>query len=286
MEQYFNLEYLNTFLIAADTGKLNITAELTYRSHSAVSTQIKKLEELIGTPLFIRNKNTLTLTRGGELLYTYAKEIINTNHIAFKSLTGKTWDGNIGIGIPTDYAKTFMQNAYPRLKAALPNYQLTVDFSRSREIRKKIGERKLDIGMAALEPQYEDDILLWEEPLMWVCHKEFQLLDNDPFPVAIFSDDCIINNHSLHCLKKSNINFRIVFTSKIMDNLSACVQSCSAISLLPESIVTEDMLQIPNEFLSCPFTLKIGCTWNPNTDKRVLNTILDTIQDCFDEKKV
>ena len=52
------------------------------------------------------------------------------------------------------------------------------------------------------------------------------------------------------------------------------------------AVRTEDMLLIPNEFLSCPFTLKIGCTWNPNTDKRVLNTILDTIQDCFDEKKV
>ncbi|WP_200801268.1 LysR family transcriptional regulator [Clostridium sp. Marseille-P2415] len=90
MDQYFNLEYLNTFLIAADTRKLNVTAELTYRSHSAVSTQIKKLETQIGAPLFIRNKDTLTLTRGGELLYTYAKDILNANNIAFRSLTGKT----------------------------------------------------------------------------------------------------------------------------------------------------------------------------------------------------
>ena len=281
MEQYFNLEYLNTFLTAADTGKLNTTAELTYRSHSAVSTQIKKLEAQIGTPLFIRNKNTLTLTKGGEILYNYAKEILNTNHTAFKSLAGKTWDGNIAVGIPTDYAEAFMQKAYPRLEECLPNYYTTVDFSRSREIRKKIEERKLDIGMVALEPQYEDDILLWEEPLQWVCHKDFHHPEQGAFPVAVFSDDCIINNHSLYCLKKSNIDFRIVFTSKMMDNLADCVKAGAAISLLPKSMVTGNMQHIPDEFLPCPFTLKIGCTWNPNTDKNVLNTILDILQDCF-----
>ena len=279
MDPYFNLEYLNTFLIAADTKKLNVTAELTYHSHSAVSTQIKKLETQIGSPLFIRNKDTLTLTKSGELLYTYAKDILNANHIAFQSLTGKTWNGALAIGVPTDYADVFMENVYPELKKFLPDYHITVDFSRSREIRKRIEERKLNVGIVASEPQYEDDILLWEEPLLWVCHTDFHRPETSPFPVAIFSDDCIINNHSLYCLKRSNIDFQIVFTSRMMENLVSCVEAGAAISLLPKSMVTGRMQQIPGDFLPCPYTLKIGCTWDPHTDRRVLNTMLNVFQD-------
>ncbi len=174
-----------------------------------------------------------------------------------------------------------MKISYPRLGKCLPNYHITIEFSRSREIRKKIEERKLNIGIVALEPQYEDDILLWEERLLWVCHKDFHRSKDDPFPVAIFSDDCIINNHALYCLKKSNIDFQIVFKSKMMDNLASCVKAGAAISLLPESMVTESMQQIPIEFLPCPLSLKIGCTWDSHTDKRILNTILDVLQDSF-----
>ena len=73
MQERFNLEYLNTFVTAAETGKLNITAEMVYRSPSSVSTQIKNLEKQVGAPLFIRNKEALSLTKSGEILYQYAQ---------------------------------------------------------------------------------------------------------------------------------------------------------------------------------------------------------------------
>ena len=280
MKKYFNLEYLNTFVIADETGKLNLTAEMTYRSHSAVSTQIKKLENQIGTPLFIRNKNALTLTKGGEILLENAKKILDLNDTTFGLLTGTTWDGTISIGIPTDYANLFMTKLYSDIQEKLPGYQITVDYCRSREIRRKIHERKIDLGIVAMEPQYEDDIFLWEEKLHWVCANSFKQSD-DYFPVALFSDDCIINNHSLYCLKKSNIPFKIVFTSTMLDNIANCVKTGYAISLLPDSSIAPNMLFLPEELLSCPFNLQMGCTWNNSTDKKVLNILLDCLQDYF-----
>ncbi|MDO4288137.1 MAG: LysR family transcriptional regulator [Eubacterium sp.] len=278
MENYFNLEYLETFLIAAETGKLNQTAELTYRSHSAVSTQIKKLENQIGTPLFIRNKNTLTLTKGGEILRDYARQLLNINSLAFQALTGKTWGDTIAVAVPPDYAAPFMEKIYPKITAALPEYSVEVDFARSRVIRAKIMERKIDLGIVAMEPQYEDDIFLWEERLKWACAKDFHRNGDEPFPVALFSDDCIVNNHSLHCLKQADIPFKIKYTGISMDSVCACVKSGQAIALLMESLITEDMRVVPEEFLPCPFTLKMGCAWNTNTDNVLLHRILDCIQ--------
>lgn len=282
MNKLFNLEYLNTFLIAAETGKLNQTAELTYRSHSAVSTQIKKLEEQIGTPLFIRNKNTLTLTKGGDILRNYAEQMLSINYTAFQSLSGKTWDGTISIGIPPDYTELFMNTMYPRIIQVLPNYHISVDFARSRTIRAKLQERKLDIGIVAMEPQHEDDIFLWEEDLKWVCSKNFKRTEDAVLPIALFSDNCLINNHSLYCLKKSSINFKIVFTSLTMDGVAGCARAGAAITLLPESMITNELKIIPEDFLACPFSLKMGCSWNSNTDNNALNIILDCLQDCVE----
>lgn len=283
MEKYFNLEYLNTFLVAAETSKLNQTAELTYHSHSAVSTQIKKLENQIQTPLFIRNKNSLTLTKGGEILKNYAEQLLNTNNIAFKLLTEKTWNGTLTIGVPPDYSEYFMTNIYPNITSKLPGYNINVDFSRSRTIRTKIHERKIDIGIVAMEPQYEDDILLWEEKLAWVCSKDFNIDNYKSVPVALFSDDCIINNHSLYCLKKSKVDFKITFTSNSMDGVANCVKSGASISLLMNSQINNTMKIIPRDFLDCPFSLKMGCSWNENTDNNILNIIIECIQDKVDE---
>ena len=284
MNCLFNLEYLNTFLIATETGKLNQTAELTYRSHSAVSTQIKKLEEQVGTPLFIRNKNTLTLTKGGEILRNYAEQILSVNNEAFRSLTGKTWNGTLTIGLPPDYSSYFLSEMYPQLNAALHNYQLKIDFVRSRILRNKIHERKLDMGIVAMEPQYEDDIILWQEALHWACSPTFTYTENEPVPIALFSDDCVINNHSLYFLKKSNIDFEIVFTSISMDSVAECVHTGAAVALLPDSQITPDMKILPKSFLPCPFTLKMGYSWNSDTDKQLINLVLETLQDCIEKK--
>lgn len=116
MSERFNLEYLNTFMIAAETGKFNTTAELVYLSHSSVSTQIKKLEDQVGTLLFIRNKDTLTLTQTGETLYNYAKKILELNDKAFNSMSNSNWEGAVTFGLPTDYSQLYLQRIYPLLK--------------------------------------------------------------------------------------------------------------------------------------------------------------------------
>lgn len=281
MEKYLNLEYLETFLKAAETGKLNVTAELTYQSHSTVSTQIKKLEDQVGMPLFVRSKNNLILTKGGEVLMDYAKKILDTNQAAFHSLTGSTWDGNILIGLPTDYADSFMQGIYHQLKKELPQYQLFVEFSRSRQIRRKIHERKLDIGLLAIENQYDGELPLWEEKLYWIASESFEPNPSAPLPVALFSDDCVIRNYSLSCLKNSARNFRIAFSSTTMDNLFSCVRHSAAVSLLPESMLTDGLKILPNELLSCPYTLKIGYTWNRKTNAEAIKKIISLFKKCY-----
>lgn len=277
MQERFNLEYLNTFVTAAETGKLNITAEMVYRSPSSVSTQIKNLEKQVGAPLFIRNKEALSLTKSGEILYQYAQKILELNDSAFNIIHNSDWKGALTFGVPTDYTQLFLTSIYPRLQEKYPDFHFTTVCSRSREIRKQIEEGKINIAIVAMEPQYTDDIFLWEEPLHWVCSKNFIHKPDSRLPVALFSNNCIVNNHSLYCLKKTNVDFQIVFTSTVLDNIADCVKSGVAVSLLPESLITDAFSTLSEDFITCPFTLKFGLTWGENADEAMLKEITEIV---------
>ena len=283
MPNCLNLDYLNTFLTAAETGRLNITAELVYRSHSAVSMQIKKLEEQVGAALFIRNKDTLTLTRQGEILMEYAKHILELNSAVFSSISNHNWSGNIVFGIPTDYSELYIRHIHPRISEHLSDIRLTTVCSRSRELRRQMKEGKINIAIVAMEPQYTEDMLLWEEPLCWVHAGNFERPPDAPLPIALFADNCIVNNHSLYCLKKSNVDFNIVFTSTMLDNIVQAVKAGVAVSLLPKSLITDDLQCVSPEFLPCPFSLKIGCCWDEHADYGILNRIMNCIKEWIAE---
>jgi DNA-binding transcriptional LysR family regulator len=278
MSERFNLEYLNTFMIAAETGKFNTTAELVYLSHSSVSTQIKKLEDQVGTLLFIRNKDTLTLTQTGETLYNYAKKILELNDKAFNSMSNSNWEGAVTFGLPTDYSQLYLQRIYPLLKKRYPNFSFSTVCSRSRAIRKQIEEAKINVAIIAMEPQYLEDIPLWEEKLFWVANQAFDVESNRPLPIALFSDNCIVNNHSLHCLKKTNIDFEVVFTSSMLENIADCVKSGLAVSLLPESLINEEFKILSEDFISCPYKLKLGLTWDKNAHMEMVEEIALLVQ--------
>jgi DNA-binding transcriptional LysR family regulator len=283
LTQHLNLDYLHTFVVAAKTGKLTTTSEIVYLSHSAVSTQIKKLEQHVNTKLFIRNKDSLTLTKAGKTLLRYANELLEINDTTLSKLKSDNWAGNLTIGVPTDYSSMFTTILYPKLIETLPEYTFKTVCSRSRLLRDQIKEGSINFSIAAMEPQYSDDILLWKEPLYWVYSKEFPLDRYDTLPIALFADNCVINDYSLYSLRKSHQDFQVVFTSTMMDNIVDAVQSGIAIALLPKSLITPEFNIIPENQLSCPFILKIGCTWNhnQNIDQNLLASLITCTKDAI-----
>lgn len=271
-----NLNYLNTFLVAARTGKLTTTAKQVYLSHSAVSTQIKKLEKGLGTTLFIRNQDHLTLTHSGNQLAKYATEILELNDQAFANLKGGQTGRTLTIGIPTDYALLYARFIYPEIQRLLPDYLIKVHFGRSRNLRREIKKGSINIAMVAMEPQYHDDLQLWSEKLYWVKGKQYQFTRNDLNQVALFSDNCVMNDYALDSLKNANFNFQITYYSTMMDNLVTGVDNGLAIALLPESLVTTEHRVLPTDVITCHYRLSIGICYSGK-----LTAILSELTDCI-----
>ncbi|MBW8837014.1 MAG: LysR family transcriptional regulator, partial [Burkholderia sp.] len=119
----FDLTQLRTFVAVAESGSVSAGAERVFLSQSSVSEQLKKLEERVGQPLFVRSKQGVSATPAGSRLLEHARRIIAMSEAAFEDLQGRSLDGELRIAI-TDYyrphdiariLKTFSEQ-HPRLK--------------------------------------------------------------------------------------------------------------------------------------------------------------------------
>lgn len=282
MSKRFNLEFLKTFLVAAEVEQLGEAARIICLSPSAVTSQIKRIEEQVGTPLFIRGNKTLKLTAAGEALKGYATALLDLNDAAFHALAGEEWDGSLTFGIPTDYIGSFMEIALPQLHTLIPTRRIIVTADRSRRIREGVGEGHIDIAVVAMESQFLDESELWSEKLVWVQEKGARLSAREELPVALFSDDCVMNSYALSCLRRCGIPFNVAFKSIAMDNLVDAVR-CGCAALLPTSLVQNDFECLPASYIQCPHELHMGLLTSPCVDYGILQAtsqgLADWIQD-------
>jgi DNA-binding transcriptional LysR family regulator len=240
MQPILDLDLLHTFITVVQTGELKKAAEIVCRSQGAVSMQIKKLEAQVGNQLMTRSNRGIQLTKSGETLLSYSKQMLQLNNATLKALHKRDLTGQLRFGVPTDYAQNFLQILMPIFKQNFPHVEAIINCQRSRVLREKIALGELDIAIVAAEPNSQDELCLWSERLVWSAPLSTSLENLPLLPVAIYEDDCIIRDYSLEDLKRSKIDYQTVLSSPILDNIASAVDAGFAISLLPESLIAEN----------------------------------------------
>ena len=177
----------------------------------------------------------------------------------------------------------FITYIYPEFLKEFPSCHFNIVCSRSRAIRRSIEKGSISAAIVAMEPQFRDDQLLWEEPLYWACAKGYSIPKNKALPIALFSDDCIVNTYTLYSLKHMEIDYDIVFTSTMSENIEEAVRKGIAVSLLPASSVTEDMDLISGSFSTVPLTLKVGFAHNNTPDIALYDSMFSILKNKLPE---
>lgn len=278
MDPLLDLELLRTFVMVVRTGELKKAAKAIYRSHAAVSMQIKRLEEQLGTCLMERSNQGIRLTEAGKTLLSYSEQFLTLNNAALSALAEKDLSGQLSFGIPTDYAQDFLDFFMPVLTQELPNLEAKIICDRSRNLRKKLDAGELDIAIVAGESEYPDEMLLWSERLIWSAPACARLEEKEEMPVAIHEDNCIVRDLCLAGLKKANIPYKQVFGSPVLENVATAVHAGFAISLLPESLLIPDKSRMLSaNILNSNLVLKMNMIYSSSVDKQVLKRISECL---------
>ena len=142
------IDLLNTFLVLLESQSFSQTAEVIGRSQSAVSLQMKRLQNIVRSPIFTSSGKSMKLTQQGEILADYASKLVKLNIECIDRLDGNVLTGKIKIGLPSDFAAILLPGILSQFTREYPNIEIDVKCDLSIELKRKIDNRDYDLVLA------------------------------------------------------------------------------------------------------------------------------------------
>ena len=232
-------ELLRTFVAIADHGGFTRAGEVVNRTQSAVSMQMKRLEEdLIQRPLFQKDGRTVSLTIEGQVLLGYARRILKLHGEVFNTLREPHMVGVVKIGSPDDYVMRFLPGILQRFAQAYPLVQIEVHCEPSKQL---LLRQDLDLSIVTREPGTEIGQILRQERFVWMVAQGFYPHEQSPMPLAMFNTDCFCRTWACNALDTMQRDYRIAYTSASLAAISAVVTAGLAVTAQLESLLTSDL---------------------------------------------
>lgn len=234
-------DQLKTFVAIADTGSFTRAAEIVHKTQSAVSMQMKRLEERVGRQLFGRDGRHAKLTEDGERLLDYARRIVRLNLECVASFAEADLKGRVRLGVPDDYADRYLPEILARFARSNPKAEVTVVCEPSPMLRERIDTGDIDLAIVTHVESRDMSEIVRIEPLLWVTSMRHCVHEEDPLPLALGRPTCNWRQASVEGLERQGRRFRVLYASWNSTAVGAAVLAGLAVSVLPESAVRPGM---------------------------------------------
>ncbi len=237
MDKVIEPELLRSFLAITETGSFSEAAQRVLRTQSAVSMQIKRLEELLGRPVFERTGRSVKLTADGEILVGHARRILRVHQEALAAFAESDLSGGVVLGTPDQYAVTFVPPILARFAETHPRIHVEVRCEGSDVLLQQLNANALDLSLLTYGHGLHEGTPLWEEPLVWVTSAHHCAHEETPLPLAVFQGGCWYREAIIDTLGQLGRPYRIAYSSQSLQGIEAALRSGLAVSLLPASNV-------------------------------------------------
>lgn len=236
-------ELLRSFAAIVDAGSMQRATERVYVTQSALSLQMKRLEDLVQTSLFKRDGRKLTLTPAGQSMLTHAREILAANDRAVTALNGDVLAGPARIGFVQDFAETLLSGVLARFARLNPDTQLQVRVGGTAELLDLMQADQMDV-LLCMGAQ-DDPAAVRTAPIRWLGNES--LVEQEVLPLAVLERPCRFRDAALAALEQAGRPYRIVLETPSLAALRAAVNSglgltCRTTHFMDAAIGSEDAL--------------------------------------------
>ncbi|MEJ1991006.1 MAG: LysR family transcriptional regulator [Maritimibacter sp.] len=234
------LDLLRTLEAIAQTGNFSTAASTVGRTPSAISMQVKKLEELVGRKLFQRDSRSVRLTRDGELLLEHARRVLALNRDMVSRFVAPDLVGEVRLGAPDDVAERFMPGMLRQFADAHPGITVKVVVDRSHMMIEMLDAGELDLTVVTTEAGIREDVrseIIFREPLVWAGLAGGVAVEQVPLPIAVWEPNCSWRRYALERLDEEGIAYCKVFESAHVTGQRAALLADMAVAQLPQSCI-------------------------------------------------
>lgn len=234
-----DIDLLRTFLAVSETRSFTKAARRVYRTPSAVSMQIKRLEEIVERPLFIRDSRSVHLTGDGEALSAYARRILKLNEEAVRHFRAPPIEGVVRIGSPDDFGTRRLPAILARFAQTHPGVEVEVIMEASKRLNRLMDKGELDLTLITVSGDLADDSvdIVATEQLAWAGLGGGCAHERDPIPLALAERGCVWRAAAFAALDGRGLSYRVAYSSPHWAGQKAAILADLAIAPFPVSLI-------------------------------------------------
>ncbi|WP_448581588.1 LysR family transcriptional regulator [Thermaurantiacus sp.] len=241
-----DIPLLHTFLDLAQTGSFTRTAARVHRTQSAVSAQIRRLEGLLGAPLFARTTRSVTLTPAGERLLPHAAAVVEAAAALEARFRHGEVEGDVRLGCPEDVAGADLPAILADFAAAHPRVRLHVRCDLTLHLVEQFETGAFDLILIKQDPErvLPGARLLRREPLAWVGVTRLAAAQpHSPVPLVLAPAPCVYRARALAALAGAGHAADVVYASPSEAGQVAAVRAGLGLTVLPARRVPADLVR-------------------------------------------
>lgn len=231
------VDLLRTFARVCELKSFTRTGAALQRSQPAISLQMKRLEGLVGASLFRRAAAGVELTATGVTLLGYTRSILELSDEMMDRFRRREVS-TIRLGLPNDYAATFLPSVLERFHAERHDVDLEVDCGISIELIDMLHRGKFDIVLAMTDGSGEDGASKsWPERLVWVSRPDVDPDHGERLPLIAYPHGCVYRQRMLGTLGRADKRAHVAYTTASLEGIVAGVHAGLGITAMSEHTV-------------------------------------------------
>jgi DNA-binding transcriptional LysR family regulator len=236
-----DVDQLKTFLAIADSGNFTRAAGDVNKTQSAVSMQMKRLEETLGRPLFAKDGRGIRLTNDGEKLIDYARRIVALSDETVSVFSKPDITGTVRFGTPDDYADLILPEILARFHRTHPLVNVDVVCYPSTVLSENLQRGEIDLAVVTFNDVDIQGERLHDAELVWVTSARHSTHMAETLPLAAAHSSCVWRNIMVKALNAEGRKYRVAYTSPNFATICAAVLQGLAVAAMPEICVKPGM---------------------------------------------
>ena len=220
-----DFDLLRALVAVADAGGFSPAARILNRTQSAVSLQIKRLEEQLGSQLFDRSSRRVVLTEAGSSYLHYARRMLILQEEAREAVGRSGRKEILRLGMPDEQALAYLGDLLGPFAREHPDVQLAIHCDPSDLLVARLADGLLDLVLAIRHGMNSSGKHVASQPLVWVGGETWEFDPEAAVPLALHGEGCPYRAEGIAQLTRLGRDWQIVFTSQSPTGINLAVRA-------------------------------------------------------------
>ena len=236
-----DLGLLRTLVTVEKTNTFSGAADALFKTQSAVSQQMQRLESQMGYPLFHKRGRRRVLTPQGKQLAEYALRLLAINDEVLRTVGRQQMEGQVRFGATLDVADTILPIVLTHIARHAPKVKLEIQVDRSPSLMESLASGDIDMTISTREDAGLEGFVVRTSPTAWICAADFPYNRRSTLPLILADEPSIFRRIALTALEQTQVKWHINYLAPSLVGIKAAVRAGLGVTARSVEFLGPDM---------------------------------------------